>query len=286
MLASIERRVVMDRPPAGVIDGAAMSVATLENPLRTGMRLERTPQPCTMVIFGASGDLTQRKLMPALYHLVQERLLPPGFSVVGFSRTDMSDDQFRDHMRRAVEEFGGEKHLDDEAWSQFAAGLFYMPAHPGHAEDYHQLAGALDKLDKERGTGGNRLFYLAVPPSSIEPIVQNLHDCGLSHSGSGWKRIIVEKPFGHDLESARQLNTVLSRVFAEEQIYRIDHYLGKETVQNLLVFRFANGIFEPVWNRRYVDFIQVTAAETVGVENRAGYFEEAGELRDMVQNRN
>jgi glucose-6-phosphate 1-dehydrogenase len=261
-----------------------MSVATMENPLRTGMRLERTPQPCTMVIFGASGDLTRRKLMPALYHLVQERLLPPGFSVVGFSRTDMSDDQFREQMRKAVEEFGDEKRVQGDAWAQFAAGLFYLSAHPGHAGEYHNLRDVLDRLDKERGTGGNRLFYLAVPPSSIEPIIQNLNDSGLAQAGPGWKRIIVEKPFGHDLDSARELNAMLSRVFTEEQIYRIDHYLGKETVQNLLVFRFANGIFEPVWNRRYVDFIQVTAAETVGVENRAGYFEESGELRDMVQN--
>jgi glucose-6-phosphate 1-dehydrogenase len=261
-----------------------LAVATVENPLRAGMRLERTPEPCTMIIFGASGDLTRRKLMPALYHLAQERLLPPGFSVVGFSRTDMHDDQFRDVMRDAVVEFGVDKHVDGEAWSQFAEGLSYLSAHPGHSEEYKKLGEVLERVDRQRGTGGNRLFYLAVPPSSIGPIVNNLQESGLAHSNGGWKRIIVEKPFGHDLQSARELNATLSRVFQEDQIYRIDHYLGKETVQNLLVLRFANGIFEPVWNRRYVESIQVTAAETVGVENRAGYFEEAGELRDMVQN--
>ncbi len=261
-----------------------MAVATVENPLRTGMRLERTPAPCAMVIFGASGDLTRRKLMPALYHLAQERLLPPGFSVVGFSRTDMSDQQFRDAMRQAVTEFGGEQPPQGAAWAHFAEGLSYISAHPGHSEEYRKLAEALERSDRQRGTGGNRLFYLAVPPSSIEPIVNNLQQSGLAHTSAGWARIIVEKPFGHDLESARELNESISRVFREDQIYRIDHYLGKETVQNLLVFRFANGIFEPVWNRRYVESIQVTAAETVGVENRAGYFEEAGELRDMIQN--
>jgi glucose-6-phosphate 1-dehydrogenase len=269
---------------AGTSRERNLAVAAVENPLRTGTRLERTPEPCAMVIFGASGDLTRRKLMPALYHLVQERLLPPGFSVVGFSRTDMSDDQFRDAMRNAVAEFGSDQHVDGQAWSHFAEGLFYLAAHPGHPEEYKRLANVLERLDRQRGTGGNRLFYLAVPPSSIESIVNNLQKSGLTRSQQGWQRIIVEKPFGHDLDSARELNASISQVFNEDQIYRIDHYLGKETVQNLLVFRFANGIFEPVWNRRYVESIQVTAAETVGVEDRAGYFEEAGELRDMIQN--
>ena len=269
---------------AGTSRERNLAVAAVENPLRTGMRLERTPEPCAMVIFGASGDLTRRKLMPALYHLVQERLLPPGFSVVGFSRTDMSDDQFRDAMRNAVAEFGADQRVDGEAWAHFAEGLFYLSAHPGHPEEYKRLANVLERVDRQRGTGGNRLFYLAVPPSSIESIVNNLQQSGLARSQQGWQRIIVEKPFGHDLDSARELNASISQVFNEDQIYRIDHYLGKETVQNLLVFRFANGIFEPVWNRRYVESIQVTAAETVGVEDRAGYFEETGELRDMIQN--
>src|SRR5579872_2774981 len=256
----------------------------MENPLREGIRLERTPDPCVMVIFGASGDLTKRKLMPALYNLWRERLLPAGFSVVGFSRTDMNDAQYRAAMKEAVEQFGDQGPLNGEAWDNFAEGLFYLSAHPGHPEDYASLASILEEIDRQRGTNGNRVYYLAVPPSSFAGIVQQLDAAGLAQGEKGWRRLIIEKPFGHDLQSARELNQSISKVFHEEQIYRIDHYLGKETVQNLLVFRFANGIFEPIWNRRYVEHVQITAAETVGVENRAAYYEEAGALRDMVQN--
>jgi glucose-6-phosphate 1-dehydrogenase len=235
-----------------------------------------------MVIFGASGDLTKRKLLPAVYTLFKEGLVPPNFSVVGFSRSEMSDDEFRSKMREGVEEFGGP--VDTAIWQKFAAGLRYVSAHPHHPEEYVKLEDVLSQLDRERGTGSNRVYYLAVPPSSFLPIVRNLQAAGLAHSDQGWARLIIEKPFGHDLESAKALNSELGKVFREEQIYRIDHYLGKETVQNLLVFRFANGIFEPIWNRRYVDHVQITAAETLGVENRASYYEEAGALRDMVQN--
>src|SRR5690242_20181488 len=249
--------------------GANVAVLTMENPLREGMRLERTPDPCVMVIFGASGDLTRRKLMPALYNLWRERLLPAGFSVVGFSRTDMNDQQFRDSMKEAVEQFGEQGPVDREAWESFAEGLFYLSAHPGHPEDYASLSSLLEDVDRQRGTNGNRVYYLAVPPSSFAGIVQQLDAAGLAQAEKGWHRLIIEKPFGHDLQSARELNQAISKVFHEEQVYRIDHYLGKETVQNLLVFRFANGIFEPIWNRRYVDNVQITAAETVGVENRA-----------------
>ena len=261
-----------------------MAVMTVENPLRAGMRLERTPDPCTMVIFGATGDLTRRKLMPALYSLWREHLLPGGFSVIGFSRTPMSDDQFREDMKSAVKEFGNDGQVETAEWDSFAEGLFYIPALADRPDEYHHLATLLDDVDKRRGTGGNRLFYLAIPPSSVLTVVDSLQKAGLSEPEKGWARIIVEKPFGNDLESARQLNAEITRVFREDQIYRIDHYLGKETVQNLLVFRFGNGIFEPIWNRRYVDYVQITAAETVGVENRASYYEEAGALRDMVQN--
>lgn len=261
-----------------------MAVLTMENPLREGMRLERTPDPCVMVIFGASGDLTRRKLMPALYNLWRERLLPAGFSIVGFSRTDMNDAQFRDAMKQAVEQFGEQGPVDREAWESFAEGLFYLSAHPGHPEDYASLSSLLEDIDRQRGTNGNRVYYMAVPPSSFAGIVQQLDAAGLAQGEKGWRRLIIEKPFGHDLQSARELNQSISKVFHEDQVYRIDHYLGKETVQNLLVFRFANGIFEPIWNRRYVDHVQITAAETVGVENRAAYYEEAGALRDMVQN--
>jgi glucose-6-phosphate 1-dehydrogenase len=259
-----------------------MSATTLEKPLIEPVRMERTPDPCVMVIFGASGDLTKRKLLPAVYTLYKEHLVSSNFSVVGFSRSNMSDEEFRSRMREAVEEFGGG--VDAPSWNQFAEGLRYLSAHPHHPEEYKRLADMLSELDRERGTGGNRLYYLAVPPSSFAPIVRNLQSAGLEHSERGWARLIIEKPFGHDLESARALNTELTKVFREEQIYRIDHYLGKETVQNLMVFRFANGIFEPIWNRRYVDNVQITAAETLGVENRASYYEEAGALRDMVQN--
>jgi len=259
-----------------------MSAATLERPLIEPVRSERTPEPCVMVIFGASGDLTKRKLLPAVYTLFKERLVPPNFSVVGFSRSEMSDDQFRSRMREGVEEFGGK--VDTDTWQTFAAGLRYVSAHPHHPEGYGKLEKVLSQLDRERATGGNRVYYLAVPPSSFQPIVRNLQSAGLAESAKGWARLIIEKPFGHDLESAKALNRELAEVFHEEQVYRIDHYLGKETVQNLLVFRFANGIFEPIWNRRYVDQVQITAAETLGVENRASYYEEAGALRDMVQN--
>jgi glucose-6-phosphate 1-dehydrogenase len=235
-----------------------------------------------MVIFGASGDLTKRKLLPAVYTLYKERLVPSNFSVVGFSRSEMSDDEFRSRMRDALEEFAGP--VDNATWTKFAQGIHYISAHPHHPEEYKKLAHLLNELDRERATSANRVYYLAVPPSSFLPIVNNLQSAGLAQTDRGWARVIIEKPFGHDLESAKALNRDLAGVFHEEQIYRIDHYLGKETVQNLLVFRFANGIFEPIWNRRYVDCVQITAAETLGVENRAAYYEEAGALRDMVQN--
>ncbi len=265
----------------------AMETSTVVNPLREGVRLPRTPEPCTMVIFGASGDLTRRKLLPALYNLALDGLLPGAFSIVGFARSEMTDDQFRQQALEAVRQFS-RRPVDAAVWDSFARGLYYTGAGSLTLDDFHRLAELVARADRERGTGGNRLFYLAVPPSAYSGIIQQLGASGIAagdgKGGSGWARIIIEKPFGRDLETARALNEEVAQVFAEEQVYRIDHYLGKDTVQNILVFRFANGIFEPIWNRRYIDHVQITAAESLGIEGRAGYYEEAGALRDMVQN--
>jgi glucose-6-phosphate 1-dehydrogenase len=256
---------------------------TTTNPLRAGLRMQRTPEPCTVVIFGATGDLTHRKLVPALYNLQRERLLPPGFGVVGFARRDWSDDFFceslledaRQHSRSGV---------NDSLWQSFAEGVAYVQSSFDDSSGYTKLAQKLREMDEQRGAGGNRLFYLATPPENYATIVQQIGAAGLNRSENGWVRIIIEKPFGRDLASARALNAEVHQVFDEAQIYRIDHYLGKETVQNILVFRFANGIFEPLWDRRYVDHVQITVAEQVGLEGRGGYYERAGAMRDIVQN--
>jgi glucose-6-phosphate 1-dehydrogenase len=256
-----------------------------DNPLRQGMRLERTAEPCTVIIFGASGDLTKRKLVPALYRLVQERLVPAEFAIVGLARTEMSHDGFRDKMKEAVAQFSEAKQVDEEVWQSFAQGLYYLPTDIGNAEHYQKLGALLDRIDGERGTSGNRLFYLSVAPRFYAAAVEKLGKAGLTKARSGsWVRVIIEKPFGTDLESARLLNHQIHEHLDEAQIYRIDHYLGKETVQNLLAFRFANGIFEPLWNRQYIDHVQITNAEAVGVEGRGGYYEGAGVVRDMLQN--
>jgi len=256
-----------------------------ENPLREGLRLQRAAEPCVVVIFGASGDLTKRKLVPALYSLAQQNLLAGGFSVVGAARTPMTHEAFRAAMREAVNKFSEAGPVDPTVWNNFASGLFYLPIDPRNLESYKTLGELLAQIDRERGTSGNRLFYLSTPPTLYRDIVRLLGAAGLNRSGGGgWTRIIIEKPFGRDLESARALNQEVLDVFTEDQIYRIDHYLGKETVQNIMVLRFANGIFEPLWNRRYIDHVQITAAENIGVENRGGYYEQAGVLRDMIQN--
>jgi glucose-6-phosphate 1-dehydrogenase len=256
---------------------------TIENPLRAGVRLERTAEPCVVTIFGATGDLTKRKLVPALYSLMQQRLLPAEFAVLGFSRPEMSDEEFRARMKEAFEEYGDKESFDEAVWESFAAGLFYMGGDFADAGGFKTLSQRLEQIDAERGTAGNRIFYLSTAPSFFGLISEQLGKAGLNH-GKGWTRVIVEKPFGHDLESARRLNKELAAVFDEEQVYRIDHYLGKETVQNLLVFRFANSMFEPLWNRQYIDHVQITNAEAIGVEGRGAYYEEAGVVRDMIQN--
>jgi glucose-6-phosphate 1-dehydrogenase len=259
------------------------------NPLRAGLQLERMPAPCVMVIFGVTGDLTARKLMPSLYDLAVGHPLPEGFSIVGVSHRDWDDETFRNEMYEAVKK-GARAPVTDEAWNLFSQGLFYVKGSFDSEEAYTNLKQRLDVIDEERRAHGNRLFYLATSPTYYGPIIEHLGKSGLaqrqdiyySRTGS-WNRIVVEKPFGRDVESARALNAEIAAVFSERQIYRIDHYLGKETVQNVLAFRFANTLFEPVWNRQYVDHVQITVAESIGVEGRGGYYEDSGALRDMVQ---
>ena len=256
-----------------------------ENPLRAGMRLERTAEPCVVVIFGATGDLTRRKLLPALFRLAQQRLVPSEFAILGTARAAMGEDEFRSSMKQAVAEFGSEDSLDESEWQSFAKRVFYINGDLTDAESYGKLKTKLEEIESEYDTQGNRIFYLATAPDYFGLIAKQLGDAGIARpKNKAWTRIIVEKPFGHDLESARALNKQLAKVFDERQIFRIDHYLGKETVQNLLVFRFANSIFEPLWNRQYIDHIQITNAETLGVEGRGAYYEKAGALRDMIQN--
>jgi glucose-6-phosphate 1-dehydrogenase len=241
------------------------------------------PQPFLLVIFGASGDLTKRKIMPALYRLSKDEFLPENYLVLGASRTEMGDEAFRELMRAAMQE-----HLPDEyeasSWDTFAERLYYSAVDYAEAGTYVRLGGRLAELEKKYGRSANRIYYLAVPPNVYEPIILNLSNQGFSREDGGYKHIVIEKPIGTDLASARKLNTALSQSFSEQQVYRMDHYLAKENVQNILMFRFANSIFEPIWNRRYIDHVQITAAETLGVEHRAGYYERAGVLRDMFQN--
>ncbi|MBV8774010.1 MAG: glucose-6-phosphate dehydrogenase [Deltaproteobacteria bacterium] len=249
--------------------------------------LRRAQEPCVLIIFGASGDLTGRKLIPGLYNLACQELLPERFSVVGYAITPLDSQGFRERMRERVKQSPDVLAFRDRLWDEFAPALHYLSGDFEDSEGFRQLATCLAELDAKHGSKGNHLFYLATPPSCYSSIVQNLAGHGLVRrvgDAGGWTRVIVEKPFGRDLESARRLNAVMHQVFEEDQIYRIDHYLGKETVQNILAFRFANSIIEPIWNRNYFDHVQITAAETLGVEHRGGYYEEAGCLRDMFQN--
>ncbi|HEX9445592.1 MAG TPA: glucose-6-phosphate dehydrogenase, partial [Candidatus Binatia bacterium] len=244
-------------------------------------------EPCALVIFGATGDLAKRKLMPALYSLYVQHRLPERWFIAGTARSQISHEEFRNLMREAVREFARGGLSDPKAWDRFAANLYYVPANYREPESYLRKKEALFQLERKYDTGGRRIFYLAIPPDQYAPVVQQLAVAGLAgrNPPSGaWTRVVIEKPFGTDLESARALNRQLHEVFDESQIFRIDHYLGKETVQNILVFRFGNAVFEPIWNRRYVDHVEITAAETVGVESRGAYYEEAGVVRDMFQN--
>ena len=256
------------------------------NPLREGLSSNRITAPCTIVFFGASGDLMKRMLLPAMWNLRLEDILPAQYGIVGFSRSEFSDDEFRDEMKKSVDEFSRSGPAKDPLWSDFAKHLTYIPGSFDDAGAYKKLRDRLERNDKELGTAGNRLFYLSTPPSLFATIVDQLDRAGLGpkDNKTGWSRIIIEKPFGTDLDSARALQAEVSKVFPESSVYRIDHYLGKEPVQDIMALRFANVIFEPLWNRRYVDSVQITAAETVGVELRGGYYDNAGALRDMIQN--
>jgi glucose-6-phosphate 1-dehydrogenase len=240
--------------------------------------------PCAFVIFGAAGDLTKRKLLPALYNLKAVGLLPRQLAIIGVARKEKSHEQFREEQSKDIREFATQK-VDESLWAELRAGLFYQAGEFSDPATYTKLKAMLEEVARSHHTVGNVLFYLATPPEFFGEIVKRLGEAGLVAAGSeGWRRVVIEKPFGRDLDSARALNAELGRVLEESQIYRIDHYLGKETVQNIMVFRFANGMFEPIWNRRYVDHVQITVAETVGVEDRGNYYDKAGVVRDVVQN--
>ena len=255
--------------------------------LEDSATVPRGPEGCAIVIFGATGDLTSRMIVPALYSLQQRGLLPEDFAIVGFSRSKWNTAVFRDEMEAAVRESAGAAPVDGDAWGKFAQRLYYISGNYGNRRDFQQLAELLDAVSKNHNCGGNYVFYLSTPPSVYSDVIQQLGAVGL-HQGYGeessWRRVVIEKPFGRDLTTAHTLNAQLANVFSESQTYRIDHYLGKETVQNILVFRLANHIFEPLWNRRYVDHVQITASESLGIEHRAGYYEESGAMRDMFQN--
>ena len=260
------------------------------NPLRQGLVEDRTSDACAVVIFGASGDLTRRKLVPALYNLAWGRSLPGGFAIVGVARREKTDESFRAELREAVTQFSRRRPIDQALWGDFERGITYVRGAADDLNTYATLRTTLERMDLERGTRGNRLFYLAVPPAEFGHIVEGLRASrlvappGREASGGVWTRVVFEKPFGHDLASARALNDAVASAFDESQVFRIDHYLGKETVQNLLVFRFANSLFEPVWGREHVDHVQITVAEDIGLEGRGKFYEQTGVTRDIVEN--
>ena len=259
---------------------------SLENPLREGLRLERVPDPSVFVLFGATGDLAGRKVFPALFQLWRTHLLPHEFRIIAVGRRRYTDEAFREEIRGAVVEHARVQPIDEDAWAELASRIAYHRGDFNDAELYSSLSDRLDALDREEGTRGNRVYYLATQPSAFAEVVGQLGRAGLDHERheDGWRRVVIEKPFGRDLESAVRLNREVGKVFRERQVYRIDHYLGKETVRNLLVFRFGNGIFEPIWNRRHIDHVQITVAESIGIVGRGPFYEETGASRDFLQN--
>ena len=256
------------------------------NPLRDPQdrRLPRIAGPCSLVIFGVTGDLARKKLMPAVYDLANRGLLPPGFALVGFARRDFTNQDFAQIVHDSVKEHARTP-FREEVWQQLAEGFRFVPGDLTDDEAFKRLRETVDELDVNRGTGGNHAFYLSIPPGLFPQVVQQLSEHGLTKETPGsWRRVVIEKPFGHDLKSARELNHVVESVFPPEAVFRIDHYLGKETVQNMLALRFANAMFEPVWNSHYVDHVQITMAEDIGIGGRAGYYDGIGAARDVIQN--
>ena len=256
------------------------------NPLRNPLdrRLPRIAGPCGVVLFGVTGDLARKKLMPAIYDLANRGLLPPGFALVGFARRDWADQDFGQIVHDAVRQYARTPFRED-VWKALAEGFRFVPGTFDDDAAFDQLAATVHELEEARGTGGNLAFYLSIPPGFFAQVCQQLDRSGLAHTdGTGWRRVVIEKPFGHDLESARRLNDIVASVFPPDSVFRIDHYLGKETVQNLLALRFANQLFEPVWNAHYVDHIQITMAEDIGIGGRAGYYDGIGAARDVIQN--
>jgi glucose-6-phosphate 1-dehydrogenase len=245
------------------------------------------PTSCALVIFGASGDLAKRKLIPAIYELARQKMLADKFILVGYARSAMTDEQYRAECRDAVMQFARSQPVDPQLWQRIEKNITYMQGDDYGSSDGHaKLAAHLDKQDQAAGIGGNRLFYLSTPPNTFEPIITQLGERRktLGKTTGGWWRVIIEKPFGRDLASAKSLNELLHRYFPEDDVFRIDHYLGKETVQNMMVMRFANAIFEPIWNYKYIDHVQITVSETLGVGSRGGYYDKSGATRDMIQN--